>query len=147
MADLLQEISTIIEAGTTQAGSTHATWPIYRSHLPDSTDIGDRAVGLLHAAGFGDRGGAGTDRSDIERPGLQVLVRGLPLNQYSSGYVEAEAVARAVKNALHGFSGLSSAGGTWYLGIWNESGPGFIGWDESGRPLFSINLRVERSKS
>ena len=148
MADFLQEISTIVETGTTEAGSTHATWPMYRGHLPDSTVVGDRAVALLHAPGLPDVGGAVSGgRADIERPGLQVVVRGLSLSQYSSAYVEAETVARSVKNALHGFTGLSSAGGTRYVGIWNEGGPGFIGFDGSMRPMFSTNLRVERSKS
>lgn len=147
MTDFLQEIATIVQTGTSVAGTTHATWPMYRGHLPDSTLIGDRAVALLHAPGMGDMGGADADRCDIERPGLQVLVRGLSLSQYSSAYVEAEEVGRAVKNALHGFTGLSSAGGSRYVGIWNEGGPGFIGFDMSMRPMFSANLRVERSKS
>ena len=89
MADFLQEISTIVETGTTEAGSTHATWPMYRGHLPDSTVVGDRAVALLHAPGLPDVGGAVSDgRADIERPGLQVVVRGLSLSQYipAAGY-------------------------------------------------------------
>lgn len=147
MADLLQEINTIIQTGTTQAGSTHATWPTYGGGLPDSTFVGDRAVGLLHGPGMPDLGSDSSGSIWMERPGLQVLVRGLPYNQYSTSYPEAEGVARAVKNALHGFTGLSSSGGTFYTGIWSENGPYFIGYDEAKRPLFSANFRVERSKS
>lgn len=141
MADFLQEINTIIEAGTTEAGSTFSDWPIYRSHLPDSTAIGDRAVALLNSAGEPDLG-----QPDVEKPGLQVITRGLPLKKFSTAYEEAETVAFAVKNALHGFSGESSSGGTHYVGIWNESGPFFLGFDESKRPLFSNNLLVQRSR-
>lgn len=142
----LEEIASIIEAGTTAAGSTHATWPLYGGFLPDSTVIGDRAVALLLAPGLPDDGGTGSPRSDVERPGLQVLVRGQPLNQVRTSYPDAESVAFAVKNALHGFSGASSAGARHYVGIWAEA-PAFIGFDESKRPLFSTNLRVERSRS
>ena len=74
-------------------------------------------------------------------------MRGLPYNQYSTGYPDAMAVAVAVKNALHGFTGLSSAGSHNYVGIWSENGPFFIGFDESKRPIFSANFRVQRSKS
>lgn len=147
MADLLAEINTIIQAGTTQAGSTHATWPTYGGHLPDSTNIGDRAVALLHGPGQSDLGSDSSGSIWMERPGLQVLVRGLPFNQFSSGYAEAEDLARTVKRALHGFTGLSSAAGHNYVGIWSENGPFFIGFDESKRPLFSANFRIQRSKT
>lgn len=141
MADLLQEINTIIEAGTTEAGSTFPDWPIYRGHLPDSTAIGDRAVALLNTAGEPDLG-----QPDVEKPGLQVITRGLSLKEFDTAYTEAEAVAYSVKNALHGFSGESSSGGTHYVGVWNESGPFFIGFDSSKRPLFSNNLLIQRSR-
>ena len=147
MAELLQEINTIIQTGTTQAGSTHATWPVYAGGLPDSTFIGDRAVGLLHGPGMPDMGSDSSGSIWMERPNVQVLVRGLPINQYSTSYPEAIAVAQAVKNALHGFGGLSSAGGSFYTGIWAENGPAFIGYDQAGRPIFSSNFRVYRSKS
>ncbi len=147
MADYLQEVNTIIEAGTTEAGSTDADWPIYRGFLPDSTVIGDRAVALLHTAGESNIGGTDGARAEIEGPGLQVVVRGLPLNQFSTSYVEAEEIAVAVENALHGFTGNSSTGGRHYVGIWNESGPFFLGLDESKRPLFSTNFRVLRSRT
>lgn len=147
MAEFLREMATVVEAGTTEAGSTHATWKLYGGGLPDSTHVADRAVGLIQTAGVGDVGSATTDRADVERPGLQVLVRGLPRNQYSSAYEEASGVARAVKNALHGFTGPSSSGGTHYIGIWSQGSAGWIGDDQSGRPMFSANFRVERSKS
>lgn len=140
MPDFLQEINTIITSNTTEAGTTD--WPIFRSHLPDSTAIGDRAVALLNSAGGPDLG-----QPDVERPGVQVIVRGLSLKEFSTTYAEAETVAYAVKNALHGFSGTPDGGGTHYVGIWNESGPFFLGHDEAKRPLFSNNLLVQRSRS
>ncbi len=142
MADFLQEIQTIVETGTNDAGDG-SNFPIIRSHMPDSTSQTDgRTVALMLTAGLPDLG-----QPNIESPGLQVLVRGLPLNRFSTSYPEAENVAFSVKNALHGFTGLSSVGGRHYIGIWNESGPVFLGFDESKRPLFSINMRVDRSAS
>lgn len=137
----LDEIVTIIEAGTTEAGSG-SIWPIFTGHLPDSTVIGNRAVALLASPGEGDE-----ERVDIENPGLQVIVRGRSQLQDSSCYQDAAAVAQAVKNALAGFTGESSSGGTHYPGIWNESGPFFIGFDSERRPKFSTNLRVVRSRT
>ena len=144
----LQEIATIIEAGTTMAGSTHATWPLFGGHLPDSTVMNsDRAVALLHGAGLGDLGSDSSGSIWMERPNVQVLVRGRPFNQYALAYPEADTVAQAVKNALHGFTGFSSSGSHNYVGIWAESGPFFIGFDAAKRPMFSANFRVQRSKS
>ncbi len=90
MADFLQEIESIIEAGTTEAAGDSTTWPIYRSHLPDSTGIGDRAVALIHTEGGPDIGGTGTDRAEVEEPGVQVVTRGLPQNQFSTTYEESD---------------------------------------------------------
>lgn len=137
----LPEIASIIAAGTTQVGST-SSWPLYTGHLPDSTALPDQAVALLHTEGFGDMA-----RVDISDLGLQVLVRGQPINTVSTGYEEAFAIAEAVRDALHDFSGPSSSGGRHYPGIWGISGPFFAGFDENMRPLFSANYRVWRSRT
>lgn len=139
----LEEIETIIVAGTTEAGSG-SSFPIFLSHLPDSTvaSITDRLVAVLQSVGGADQG-----RTEVENPGLQILVRGARITEVSTGYEEAWGVAHAVKNALHGFTGATSSGGKHYVGIWNESGPFFIGHDDKMRPVFSNNLRVLRSRT
>jgi hypothetical protein len=137
----LDEVATAIEAGTTEAG-TGSSYPIFRGHLPDSTVLGDRAVALIMSAGFNDEA-----RVEIDNPGLQVITRGAPINSVSTGYEEAEAVAWLVKNALHEYTGTPESTGLYYVGIWNESGPFFIGFDENYRPMFSNNLRVLRSRT
>lgn len=264
--ELLSEIGSILSLNSTKLGTAHETWPVFLSHLPDSTSLGDRAVALIKNAGLPDLGG-GDDNpgADIERPMLQLIVRGLPLHQYSTSYAEADDIAMTASRILHGYagllslaqgggmevmrdvgfasSGLWSTGGTGtmtfssgvvrmqgltsifqvptvylghvyrttftvssrstgtvqvsigasigtprsstgtftedltlnvntaaglfmlssagdldvdnlsilgpsrYVGIWNENGPAFIGFDQYKRPLFSANFRVQRSKS
>jgi hypothetical protein len=137
----LDEIAAIIEAGTTDAG-TGSSFPIIRGHLPDSTVLGDRMVALVMTPGLADQA-----RVEIESPGLQVLVRGASIQEVSTGYEEADNVAWSVKNALHEYVGTPSSSGKLYVGVWNESGPFFLGFDESFRPRFSNNLRIQRSRT
>lgn len=99
VADFLEEIDAILAANSSKAGAG-TSYPTYLGHLPDSTVIGDRAVGLLLAEGFPDG-----ERTGVENPGLQVLVRGTSLRTESSAYAEASATAKAVKDALAGYSG------------------------------------------
>lgn len=137
----LDEIAAAIEAGTTEAG-TGSSFPIFRGMMPDSTVLGDRAVALILTGGYPDDA-----RVTLDRPGLQVLVRGAQANQVSTAYQEAEIVAWSVKNALHEYHGTPSSSGLYYVGIWNESGPFFLGVDEVQRPVFSNNLRIQRSRT
>jgi hypothetical protein len=144
MADIyLEEIEAIIVAGTTEAGDG-TSFPIFLGHMPDSTTAGvpDRSVAVLASIGFPDYG-----RVEIEEPGLQVLVRGASITEVSTAYEEAASAAHSIKNALHGYTGKPVAEGKHYVGIWNQSGPFFIGHDESMRPVFSTNLRILRSRT
>lgn len=138
----LDEVAAIIDANTTAAG-TGSDFPIFRSHLPDSTVLGDRAVALIHTEGFGDMA-----RVEVGGPGLQVVTRGRSILQTSTAYEEAYAVAEAVRSSLHEYTGTSaSSSGNHYVGIWSENGPFFAGFDETMRPLFSNNFRVQRSRT
>lgn len=139
----LEEVEAIIVAGTTSAGDT-TSFPIFLGHMPDSTTAGvtDRAVALLNSIG-----GPDLERVEVEEPGLQVLVRGAAITETSTGYEEAASVAHDVKNALSGYTGEPVVGGKHFVGVWNQSGPFFIGFDESMRPVFSNNLRVLRSRT
>lgn len=138
----LDEISAIIEANTTAAGSS-SNFPIWRGHLPDSTALGSRAVGLLHTEGLGDEA-----RVERSYPGLQVVTRGRSILDTSTAYEEAFAVAEAVRDALHEYTGNSaSSSGHNYIGIWSQNGPFFFGFDEDMRPMFSNNFAVQRSRT
>lgn len=115
-------------------------WRIYKGHMPDSTAINTRAVALLETAGGGVMG-----RVPLERPSLQVLVRGVPMHQTSTAYPEAEAKAAEVVDALHGYAGDTLTDGTHWAGVWCEEGPTFAGFDESWRPKFEATFRVWRN--
>ena len=120
----------------------HTGWPIYRSHMPDSTAIGDKAVALVNTAGEPE-----WERVGIEPRGLQVVVRGAAINQTATGYEDAMDEAVLVRDELHGFVGEDPTGTTHYLGIWCENGPFFGGFDQSLRPAFPMNFRVLRSRT
>lgn len=145
MADaFLEEIEAIIVAGSTLVGDG-TSFPVFLGHMPDSTraNMPDRSVALLHNSGGPDYG-----RVEIERPALQVLTRGASIYDASTAYEEASSLAHDIKNVLHEFTGDSGlSGGKAYVGIWNMSGPFFLGFDDSMRPVFSNNFRILRSRT
>lgn len=114
-------------------------WLIYKGHLPDSTAINTRAVALLETAGGGVMGRVG-----LEMPSLQVLVRGVAMNQTSTAYPEAETKMTELVDAMHEYAG-SALTTTHWAGVWCEDGPTFAGFDESWRPQFSATFRVWRA--
>ena len=115
-------------------------WLIYKGHLPDSTGIGrGRAVALLETAGAGVMG-----RIEMERPGLQVIVRGEPQHQTSTAWPETEAKMVEIVDAIHEYTG-SALTATHWMGAWCDSGPTFDGFDEGWRPHFSADFRVMRA--
>lgn len=132
----LDDVSTILTSSTVAGGATG--WPVYLGHMPDSSAIGDKAVALIETPGQEDM-----DRVDVERPGLQVVVRGAPTNTTSTAYQDAQARAKLINAALHTFQGTPSSG-TYIPGVWNQSGPFFGGFDEGWRPFFSANYLVWR---
>lgn len=116
-------------------------WSLFLGHMPDSTVVNDKAVALIETPGGGESG-----RLDMDRRGLQVLVRGSPMTSESSAYEVTEVEALVVREALVGYAGSTGTQGTHYVGIWGESGPFFAGFDASYRPQFSANYRVWRSR-
>lgn len=137
----LDEIDAILAANTTEVGSG-SSYPVFLGHLPDSTQLGDRAVALINTPG-----GPSDGRVAIERPGLQVVVRGPSINSVSTGYEEAEATAVSVRDALHEYTGSADSLSRHYVGILTASGPFFGGFDEDWRPHFPMNFDVMRSRT
>jgi hypothetical protein len=80
---------------------------------------------------------------DVEKPTLQVLVRGVPMHETSTTYPEAEAKMTELVDALHGYVG-SALTTTHWAGVWCSDGPTFEGFDESWRPTFGATFRVWR---
>ena len=107
--------------------------------MPDSTTIGDKAVAVFETVGLTDR-----VRTNLERPGIQVVVRGAASNQTSTAYQDAQARAKLVNAALNEYAGTTPSSGTYVAGIWHQSGPFFLGFDEGWRPQFSANYLVMR---
>lgn len=136
----LDEVSAILTTSSVAGGATG--WPLYLGHMPDSSAIGDKAVAAIDQAGFGF-----ITRPLLEQPGLQILVRGAPINQTSTGYQDAQDRAVLVAGALRGYVGQPSSSGARIAGIWNESGPQFAGFDEGWRPVFSANFRAIREST
>lgn len=115
-------------------------WPLYLGHMPDSTMVNDRAVALIETAGTPEDG-----RLGIESHGLQVVVRGAAMTSASTAFQEAEDEAQDLLDQLHEYTGSRRTLGQHYVGISNESGPFFTGFDASWRPLFSANYLALRS--
>lgn len=69
----------------------------------------------------------------------QVLVRGAV-----GSYVETYSLTADISSVLHEYYGTPSGSSFYYTGIWAAGVPFFIGMDDSNRPLFSINFRIQR---
>lgn len=137
----LEEIKVQLSTNSVASSSGEGGWFIALGQMPDSTVTVDRIVALLQTQGF-----APDAATEIDRPALQVLTRGLPLMENSTAYEEAEAKAQEVKRTLHAIT-PGSLSGRHYVGIWAEQDPFFAGYDEKDRPHFSQNFRVERSRT
>lgn len=135
----LDEIATLVDVSTSVGSGT--SWPIYKSHLPDSTAIGDRAIALIEITGQGQLPGP-----DIDRRGLRVLVRGAAMSSDSTSYSDAESIAISIRDDLVGYAGSSNTDSQHYVGIWALTGPSFRGWDASWRPTISTDYRCWRSQ-
>lgn len=79
--------------------------------------------------------------NNIDKPNVQVLIRVKP-GQNTGGY----AIADTIKTLLHGKNNFTLNGAR-YISILALSDIGELGVDEKLRPVFSINFRIERSKS
>ncbi|MCC5580585.1 hypothetical protein IMZ11_33705 [Microtetraspora sp. AC03309] len=107
---------------------------IFLTVLPTSPD---RAMAVARY------GGAESDATDdYDEPSIQVRVRGPATDARI-----AEQDAQAVYDELHAIGSRSLAGGTWLQDvIGTQSGPIYIGRDQSGRPEWTVNLRCEISR-
>lgn len=100
----------------------------------------DACTSIIDSGGFDDVGGLDTgDGFVLERPTVQVRVRGA-----KGAFVQADGLARRIKQALHGRRNLS-LGLSRYISILAQGTVGFAGYDESRRPLFVVNFRTDRT--
>ena len=104
--------------------------------MPDTPDA---FVTVYDGPGFSPRHTI-DDANAIERPGVQVLVRGDP-GDYNGAY----ALARAIKLYLHGLR-ATITGGTLIVS-WVGGEIMFIDWDDRRRPRLSVNFNLSRTSS
>lgn len=139
---LLDEIAgRLISGNIASSSGSGVGWYLWRSFMPDSTDIAARAVALIETGGLPEM-----LNLEIARPTFQVLVRGAPIDQVSTGYEEAALKAEQIKMDLHFLTGTALSGVTYYQ-IQAVGEPGFIGEDLSRRPMFSCNFRAWRQST
>ena len=126
-----QDIKDILEDSIGVAELSFGT-NLFIGIMPDTPDS---CVGLY------DTGGMAPDEAieGLLYPTFQVRVRGA-----EGGYQTAYALAQSVRNALHQLAN-QTFNGTRYLYIFASSDILFLGPDEKGRPLFSINFRTAKT--
>lgn len=73
-----------------------------------------------------------------KQPTIQVVVRDV-----KGGYQNGISIAYKINDELHGITALSKNESSYVL-IFNLSGPMAVGYDDSRRPLFSVNFRTMR---
>ena len=96
----------------------------------------DQCITVIDSGGFTPESGY-----TLDNPTVQILVRGA-----KDAYVSAWNKAQQIKVYLHNYSEASpQSDNSRIIGIWAMGDILFIEWDESNRPVFSINFRIQRT--
>lgn len=111
-------------------GTATGPWKIYIGRLPEPID---RAIAVMKGTGK-----ASHPSLLVDYPGLQILVRGGP---EETGYEEAEAKIREIQDRILGIPSRPAAFPT-LISVTARGSIGFIGNDESDRPIFSSNYQL-----
>lgn len=120
----------LVSAGIGSFAATDG-WAIYVSREPVSPDT---CITLYDTGGFEPHYGG-----YAENPTVQIRVRGAP-----NGYPAAYNKINEIKKLL--LSGSFVVNNTKYL-AWLAGDIVLIGYDESSRPIFTLNLRLTREES
>lgn len=123
---------TLVDAGVGTFAATSG-WAIYISREPSSPD----EVVTLYDSG-GPEPDYLMDGTDIGRPNMQARIRGAP-----GGYLDAWAKAKEVVDALSRLS-PQTINGTWYAGVWQQTAITALQYDDSNRPILTVNFRIRR---
>jgi hypothetical protein len=137
MNPVSEDIVEMMVDSTMAVGDFAATsgWSIHLAEMPDNINSPDTCIVVL------DTGGSAPDPDPgkgIGNPTFQVLVRGSKM-----GYQAAWDKAREIVVGLHGRAN-ETWNGTRYLQIMVVSDILSLGYDESRRPLLSINFSAMR---
>lgn len=127
-----EDIKDMLVASAAGLGLTFGT-DIFISKIPDTPDV---------CYCIYDTGGMDPESQyEYDRPTVQVLCRGA-----NGGYRAAWLAAKDVRDVLHGVSN-ETWNSTRYIGVWCMGDVLFAGYDESERPLFTINFRIHRASA
>lgn len=120
-----------ISAGAKSVLATHVTGSGWTIEIGVLTAQPDRVMMIS------DTGGEPSNpKFLLDFPTLQILVRG-----NASGYLEAWAECKAVKDIMLGFSSASVNGDRW-VAVNLISDIAFIGRDDNQRPQFTVNFQL-----
>lgn len=103
-------------------------------HLSRMPETPDSVIAILDQSGMPPE-----DLIQYYKPKVQIIVRGAR-NSYETTW----GTANDIYIGLHGY-GAAEVNGTNYVGIWATSDIIPLGYDESDRPLFSLNFLIHRS--
>jgi hypothetical protein len=139
MNPVCEDIKDMLEDSSIGAGTFKATtgWSIHLTEMPDDGNTPDTCIAVL------DTGGPRPDPDpdkNIGNPTFQILVRGARM-----GYQDAWDKAYEILQSLHGKHG-EDWNSTRYIQIFATSDILRLGYDESRRPLLSINFSVMRTE-
>lgn len=140
MALLDDVAAALIAANVASSSGAGAGWYLTRGTMPDSTALPDRMVALLKTGGE-----APLPTLDVERPTFRVLVRGAPMSQASSAYIEARRTAEDARDALHFLVG-TTLNSVAYPGIVATEEVSYLGEDGNQRPVFGVAFRAWRQE-
>lgn len=125
MVDPAQGVSDLLVAAGIGVFAATTGWGIFISKLPESPDTS------IQISGAG--GPPSNPKWLLDYPRVQVIVRGA-----KGGYQGAYTKATAVNDALLGLPSQALNGDRW-VAINQSSGLAFMGYDDSNRPLLSLN--------
>jgi len=144
--NILRELALhLIDTGVVAQTDTTSSFRVFASMVPDSCHVQHRVVGLIET------GGTVPDaRVDLDRPGIQITVRGDPISSVSCAYEEASDKAHEIFRTIHaitpGVLSGATSGNKW-VGVWAQQAPFFLEWDQQERPYIVTNFRVNRSRT
>lgn len=86
-----------------------------------------------------DSGGFDPQPNDLERPTVQIKVRGT-----KNGYSAAYSLAKSIRSELHEYAN-QTVNSTRYIQIYAQGDILYLGKDDNQRPLLSMNFRIDRT--
>lgn len=128
MADVAVVAKDLLVAAGVGVFAATSGWSIAVGKQPDAPNT---VVTVVRTGGT-----APSPKWLLDFPKLQVRVRGAP-----GDYQGAVAKAQAVKEALLGLPSQDLSGDRW-VSVTMASDINTLGWDESNRPMFSLNFSL-----